>query len=113
MIAAEPAAAGNSREWIAGGNFQRRAQRDWLPGRCGLLPSLLFGAGRTAGRRSGYGFVIARLRIGNWLRQMRHSLASADGLKRSLRRLRGDKGRVRNTRTMRSAGGWPADRIRI
>src|SRR5215831_12814316 len=26
-------------------NFQKRAQRDWLPGRCGLLPSsLLFGA---------------------------------------------------------------------
>jgi len=38
MIAAEPAAAGDSRGWIAGGRTQRTRERDWLPGRCGLLP---------------------------------------------------------------------------
>jgi len=39
MIAAEPAAAGDSRGWIAGGaNPEIARERDWLPGRCGLLP---------------------------------------------------------------------------
>jgi hypothetical protein len=34
-----------------GENFQKRAQRDWLPGRCGLLPLLPFGATDSLLRR--------------------------------------------------------------
>jgi hypothetical protein len=44
MIAAELAVTGGSREGIAGGKLPETRLRDWLPGRCGLLPLLLFGA---------------------------------------------------------------------
>ena len=94
---------------MAGGNFQKRALRDWSPGRCGLLPLVApWSRRQAAGQPQSCGFGITRWRIGNQLRQSA-ALASSAGavwLKTSWRRLRGDR-QVRNTRTMRSGVAGP------
>jgi hypothetical protein len=65
MIAAEPAAPAILEGELPGDIPENARKRDWLPGRCGLLPHLALcsgeqGAGRTAGHRRGRKFVIAR-----------------------------------------------------
>jgi len=90
-------------------------ERGWLPGRCGLLPFLL-----TEQKRPLATAAVADLedrdesretRLGKRLCQMRHLFGGAVGVKQSLRRVRGDKSKDRNPRTMRLKGGWPLSRI--
>ena len=57
--------------------------------------------------RSSCGLVVVRARIGSGFGNMRHSLARAVWLKQSRRRFRGDSGKRRNPRLMRSGVAGP------
>lgn len=73
---------------LPGGSFQTRAQaRTGCPGVAASSPYLLFEAGRVAGHRSSCGYGLARARVGNWLRQKRHSFRALSGRRQSWRRL--------------------------
>jgi hypothetical protein len=84
---------------------ETRANANWLPGRCGLLPDPAHEWEWAAGPRSGCA-LWSQDRECSQLWQMRHSLGSAVGPEASSRRVSGGWGESEGPRTMRL--GWLA-----
>ena len=69
-LPAELAVTGGSRQGIAGGKLPETRLRDWLPGRCGLLPLMLFGAKERPLATAKLRIVVARWRTATGLPKM-------------------------------------------
>jgi hypothetical protein len=101
-------AAGDWRKRIAGGKTSRNCARarNWLPGLCGLLPLLAY---KQEGPLATQQLRIHGRKITNRQRLRQHAalVARAAWLKQSRCRFRGDSGKRRNPRLMRSGVAGP------